>query len=225
MEKRCRSELARAVETGRYCLKITLILILLLPGSLIAYRSFLRVNEPDAMKISLKPRQKNLARIYSIVKSNRPDMKESQARKISNAIFKESTKYRLDPILVLALIDVESKFQHQAVSSAGARGLMQILPGTGKALVREIGLAANSDPNSFKPEFLDDPILNIKLGIYYLQHLKKTFQSLNKALIAYNLGPTELKNRLDNHVVYPGGYAASVLHIYQKYKESRLPTF
>jgi soluble lytic murein transglycosylase-like protein len=225
MQKRHRSGLARTLETGRRCLKIALILILFIPGTLITHRSFLQANEPDDLKIPLKPRQKKLARIYSIVKSNRPDMKESQVRKISNAIFKESTKYRLDPILVLALIDVESKFQHSAVSSAGARGLMQILPDTGKALVQEIGLAANSDPSSFKPEFLDDPIVNIKLGIYYLQHLKKIFQSLNKALIAYNLGPTELKNRLDNNIVYPGGYAASVLHIYQKYKESRLPAF
>lgn len=225
MEKRRQCGLARIVETARCCFKIALILILLLPGSVISYRSFLRANQPDITIISTKHWHKQLARIYSIVKSNRPDLRESQARKISNVIFKESTKYGLDPILVLALIDVESKFRHEAVSSVGARGLMQILPGTGRALVQEIGLAANADANSFKPEVLDDPVVNIKLGIYYLQHLKKMFQSLNKALVAYNLGPTELKNRLDNHRVYPSGYATSVLHIYQKYKESRLPVF
>jgi len=102
---------------------------------------------------------------------------------------------------------------------------MQILPGTAKALVDEIGLAANSHSEGFRPEFLDDPIVNIKLGVYYLQNLKKIFQSLNKALIAYNLGPTELQNRLNKNIVYPGAYAASVLDVYQKYKESQFPTF
>ena len=225
MEKLPLFTLARTLEKGRCCLKIALISILFVPGLIASQSAFLQAKKPDDPRTVLKPRPKNLVKIYSIVKSNRPDMKESQVWKIANAILKESTRYMLDPILILALIEVESKFQHAAVSPAGARGLMQILPGTGKALLQEIGLVADLNANSFRPEFLDDPIVNIKLGIYYLQHLRKNFQSLDKALIAYNLGPTELKSRLDNNMVYPGGYATSVLDAYQKYKESQLPTF
>ena len=225
MEKLPPSTLARALERGRCCVKITLISLLFVPAIVASQSAFLQAIKPDDPRAVLKPRPKNLVKIYSIVKSNRPDMKEYQAWKIANVILKESTRYSLDPILILALIDVESKFQHAAVSPAGARGLMQILPDTGKALAREIGRVANLNANNFRPEFLDDPIVNIKMGIYYLQHLRKNFQSLNKALIAYNLGPTELKNRLDNNIVYPGGYATSVLDAYQKYKESQLPPF
>ena len=214
-----------AIRRGRYGLKITLISILIIPALLASQYVLVKAKKPDNPKLALKPGQKTLAKIHSILKANWPDMKEARVWKISNAIHKESTRYRLDPILILALIDVESKFQHTAVSPAGARGLMQILPGTGKALVEEIGLVGDSNSNGFRPEVLDDPIVNIKLGIYYLQNLKNLFQSLNKALIAYNLGPTELKNRLDNNIVYPGAYAASVLDAYQKYKESQRPTF
>lgn len=216
---------ARSLRLVRFGLMVTLICILLIPGLLASQHQVLKAQQPDDPTKVLKPRQRILVKIYAILRSNWPDMKESTVWNISDAIHRESTRYRLDPILILALIDVESKFQHAAVSPAGARGLMQILPGTAKALVDEIGLAANSHSEGFRPEFLDDPIVNIKLGVYYLQNLKKIFQSLNKALIAYNLGPTELQNRLNKNIVYPGAYAASVLDVYQKYKESQFPTF
>ena len=215
----------RILRRSKCGIKITLILILFIPWLFTSKQAFFQANKPEDPQVVFKTRPTILVKIYSILKSNWPDMKESRVWKISNAIHKESTRYRLDPILVLALIDVESKFQHAAVSPAGARGLMQILPSTGKALVEEIGPVANWNPNGFRPEFLDDPMVNIKLGVYYLQNLKKNFRSLNKALIAYNLGPTELKNRLDNNIVYPGAYAASVLDAYQRYKESQFPTF
>jgi len=225
MENCYQSDPPRTLTRGKYLIQIALISILFVPWVFTSPRAILQAKNIEEPKVFSKTRPKILVRIYSILKSNWPDVKESRIWKISTAIHKESTKYKLDPILILAMIDVESKFKQAAVSPAGARGLMQILPGTGKALLQEIGLLANANSNGFRPEFLDDPVVNIKLGIYYLQYLKKSFQSLNKALIAYNLGPTELKNRLDNNVMYPGAYAASVLDAYEKYKESQLPTF
>src|SRR5262249_55046896 len=82
----------------------------------------------------------------------------------------------------LAVIDVESKFQYGAVSPAGARGIMQILPDVAKSLVERIGPHQLSHAKSFRPEFLDDPVLNIKLGVYYLHDLKKSFPNLTHAL-------------------------------------------
>ena len=67
-------------------------------------------------------------RIYSIVRSHRPDITEAEAWDLSEVILDESSGYGLDPMLVLAVIDVESKFQYGTVSPAGARGIMQILP-------------------------------------------------------------------------------------------------
>ena len=74
------------------------------------------------------------------------------------------------------------------------------------------------------PEHLDDPIVNIKLGTYYLHDLRKSFQNVNNALIAYNLGPTELRIRMENQIEYTGEYANAVLTAYQKFKKIKLPT-
>jgi soluble lytic murein transglycosylase len=130
-------------------------------------------------------------------------------------------------MLVLAVIDVESKFQYGAVSPAGARGIMQILPYVAKSLVQEIGLHQLSHSKSFRPEFLDDPVLNIKLGVYYLHDLKKSFRNLTHALTAYNMGPTETKNRLENDIDIPEEYSTLVLTAYQQYKNGKIkpPTF
>jgi soluble lytic murein transglycosylase len=130
-------------------------------------------------------------------------------------------------LLILAVIDIESKFQYETVSSAGARGIMQILPYVGQSLVQKIGLHQLSHPKSFRPEFLDDPELNIKLGVYYLYDLKKNFRNLTHALIAYNMGPTETKNRLENDIELSEDYATLVLAAYRQYKDGKTerPTF
>jgi soluble lytic murein transglycosylase len=116
---------------------------------------------------------------------------------------------------------VESKFQYRAVSPAGARGIMQILPDVGKSLLHEIGLHRPWHSTAFRPEFLDDPVLNIKLGVYYLHDLKKSFRNLTHTLTAYNMGPTETKNRLDNDIELSDEYATLVLAAYRDYKNGK----
>jgi soluble lytic murein transglycosylase len=137
----------------------------------------------------------------------------------------ESLKRDIDPILVLAVIEVESRFQYTVVSPMGARGIMQIMPDTGKFLTEtrshEIGLR----PASFRPESLDDPLLSIRLGVFYLHDLRKQFQNLNHALIAYNAGPAEIQNRIENNLELSDEFATVVLDAYQRYQKTRQPTF
>ncbi|HEX2260725.1 MAG TPA: lytic transglycosylase domain-containing protein, partial [Candidatus Binatia bacterium] len=187
-----------------------------------ALRSFLNweaAKEAAKPSVSVpeQPPSKELIRIYSIVKSHRPDISDAEAKELSELILEECSWYGLDPMLVLAVINVESKFQYRAVSPAGARGIMQILPYVGKSLLEEIGL---HQPHSlaFQPEFLDDPFLNIRLGVYYLHGLRKSFRNLTHALTAYNMGPTETKNRLENDIELSEKYATLVLAAYQEYK-------
>jgi hypothetical protein len=196
-----------------------------------ALRSFLNweaAKEAAKPSVSVpeQPPSKELIRIYSIVKSHRPDISETEAMELSEVILEECSWYGLDPLLVLAVINVESKFQYRAVSPAGARGIMQILPYVGKSLLEEIGL---HQPHSlaFQPEFLDDPFLNIRLGVYYLHGLRKSFRNLTHALTAYNMGPTETKNRLENDIELSEKYATLVLAAYQEYKtkNTKLTTF
>jgi soluble lytic murein transglycosylase len=90
----------------------------------------------------------------------------------------------LDQSYILALIRQESEFDASANSHVGARGLMQIMPATGKLLGKKTGL-------SYSPEKLtEDEFFNLQLGSYYLTDLYKNFDNnIYLALAAYNAGP------------------------------------
>ena len=232
MEKRHKTTLARTLTLTIVCTKLALVGALFIP--FLVTMEYRQQRETVAespilvpVPVAQKPPPRELMRIYSIVRSHRPDITEAEAWEISEVILEESSGYGLDPMLVLAVIDVESKFQYEAVSPAGARGIMQILPYVAKSLVQKIGLHQLSHSKSFRPEFLDDPVLNIKLGVYYLHDLKKSFRNLTHALTAYNMGPTETKNRLENDIEIPEEYSTLVLAAYQQYKsgKTKQPTF
>ncbi|MBN1857612.1 lytic transglycosylase domain-containing protein [Candidatus Bipolaricaulota bacterium] len=90
---------------------------------------------------------------------------------------------QLDPWLVAAVIHAESRFRPNAVSSAGAQGLMQIMPATGTWIAEQIGVDV--------PIGLEDPDTNIRLGTWYLSYLLDRYGGdLTTALAAYNAGPS-----------------------------------
>lgn len=90
-----------------------------------------------------------------------------------------------EPALVLAVIRQESGFYTQAVSGAGARGLMQLMPRTAKHVARRIKLRYSRD------KLLSDPEYNMRLGRVYLSDLTKKYDgSYVLALAAYNAGPS-----------------------------------
>jgi len=89
-------------------------------------------------------------------------------------IEKYATNYRLDPTLIRSIIATESGFNPKAVSSKGARGLMQLMPETAKAL------GVN---NSFDPE------QNIQGGVKHFRSLMDSFnEDVSLSLAAYNAG-------------------------------------
>lgn len=105
-------------------------------------------------------------------------------RKLLTAIHYEATRAGLDPQLVLGLIHVESGFNRYAISSAGARGLMQVMP----FWVRQIG---NAEHNLF------DIHTNLRFGCTILRHyLAIENGDLFRALGRYNgsLGRAEYPN-------------------------------
>jgi soluble lytic murein transglycosylase len=93
-------------------------------------------------------------------------------------------KGNLDPAFLTAVILEESRFDPQAVSPAGARGLMQVLPATANQIVQRVKVNAYSDTLLFDPE------TNLRLGSWYLSSLLEEFKGKEiGALAAYNAGP------------------------------------
>jgi soluble lytic murein transglycosylase-like protein len=88
-------------------------------------------------------------------------------------IDRAAQKNGIDPAVVKALIQAESGFRTSATSRVGAQGLMQLMPGTARAL--------GVDPT--------DPEQNIEGGTRYLKQQLDRFGSLDLALAAYNAGP------------------------------------
>ena len=99
------------------------------------------------------------------------------------------------------------------------------MPDIGKSPTHALGRENGFRAATFKPEFLDDPLLNIRLGVYYLHDLKKQFRDLNLTLSAYNFGPAEVQNRIDNHLEFRSKFAGLVLAAYQRYQNAKHPAF
>ncbi|MDE8349690.1 MAG: lytic transglycosylase domain-containing protein [Acidocella sp.] len=95
----------------------------------------------------------------------------------------------VDPAVSLGIMRQESSFDSTAVSGAGARGLMQLMPATARKTAKQNGLPINGD--------LYDPNFNMALGVAYINQLILSFGNcLPLAIAAYNAGPTNVANWL-----------------------------
>ncbi len=104
----------------------------------------------------------------------------------------------LDPTLINGLIRQESAFFKGAISRAGARGLMQLMPTTAYRVARKMRISYS------KVRLTRDPAYNVRLGQYYLKQLLARYNgSVILALAAYNAGPGAV-NRWVRHLGLPG---------------------
>ncbi len=94
---------------------------------------------------------------------------------------------QMDLSLCLAMIWQESLFDPEAESPARARGLMQIIPSTGKKIAQELRVKSYS---------LDDPSVSIRFGCHYFLNALDNFNSVALSLAAYNAGPLRVKRWL-----------------------------
>jgi soluble lytic murein transglycosylase len=99
----------------------------------------------------------------------------------------EAQRHRLDPALVAALIRQESSFTPRAVSRAGARGLMQVMPSVGRSIARSRGYPL------WDPALLFDPAANLELGMSHLASALRQHPDLTRTLAAYNAGDSRVR--------------------------------
>lgn len=118
-------------------------------------------------------------------------------------IAKASRRYGVDAGLIKAIIKAESNFNPQAVSHAGARGLMQLMPAT----ARSLGVS-----DSFNPE------QNVMAGTRFLSDMLQRYDgNIDSALAAYNWGPGNVDKRPDRLPRETRDYQARVKQLYSTY--------
>jgi soluble lytic murein transglycosylase len=154
--------------------------------------------------------------VVDAVKASR--LPDRQQRRVAVAIVREARRNGLDPLLVVAVIRVESSFNNYAVSPVGAMGLMQVMPATGKWLAERRGRALGRTTNLFDSE------LNIELGAWYLAEMIEQFGTVDKALVAYNAGPGGAKKilnaRAEVRTRFLAGYPAKVMGEHRKLQKA-----
>lgn len=175
----------------------------------------LQSDAPPRGSPEIAARTSDAAKIDAVLAKRAPELGLTLRGQLGAAIAEEARKAGFDPLLVVAIIDVESDFDEDAVSSRGARGLMQIKPSTLHDVAAKQGLKLTSD------EVAADPALQVRLGIRYLKQLHQSFGDLDLALMAYNAGPTRLRKAMksDGEVEPFRRYARLVRRDFRRFRE------
>lgn len=113
--------------------------------------------------------------------------------KYRDIVAKMSEKYGISKETIHAVINTESHYNKNAVSSAGAIGLMQIMPSTAIWISQELQM------ESFRVEMLLEPQINIEFGTFYLSYLSNKFNEEKTIIASYNAGETVVRQWLNNN--------------------------
>jgi soluble lytic murein transglycosylase len=126
--------------------------------------------------------------------------------------------YRLDPALLAAVIEQESKFDSNARSRTGSIGLMQLQPATAE------GIALRTGGTRFRLSDLYNPEINVRYGAWYLRHLLDKYGDERTALAAYNAGQENVDRWRSEHrgVQFPEtrAYVKRVEHLKSIYRKA-----
>jgi soluble lytic murein transglycosylase-like protein len=143
--------------------------------------------------------------IHKAVETHQRGFSQEEITRICEVIDRESDRYGIDPLLILAVILTESDFKRFEVSEKGAMGLMQIRPSVGRELAMRRGIRWNDEIGLF------DPALNVEVGTTYLFELILQFNDITQALAAYAHGQTRLRQELALGRPTPEHYSRRVL--------------
>ncbi len=132
-----------------------------------------------------------LSDVVARVSQHLPANQKKDAYRIGRTVMEVSDRHQFSPALILAVIEMESTYRFSVVSKSGAVGLMQLLPGTAAEVAKRYNIRGYKSTAD-----LNDPVINIRLGVAYLSTLRRQFGQSTHYLAAYNMGPYGLKKRL-----------------------------
>ncbi len=163
------------LQLGRFVVVLMLLMTAAhaLPHSAAAQKAIYAKTDEEGV-LCLTDRNAEGYRVYMVFRDIMRQYGHVNRGEIVSIATRWSERYGLDPRLVQSVIEVESGFCNEVTSSAGAEGLMQIMPET----QRDLGVTQPFDPNE-----------NIAGGVRYLRQMLDRFGSLELALAAYNAGP------------------------------------
>jgi len=130
-------------------------------------------------------------RLGAVLERVAPRLDEGLRGKLADAVLLEATRNGYDPLFLLALVGVESRWRLSAESERGARGLLQLKPSTFAWIS-----AREPDVGGESLETGDDPVVDVRLAIRYFSWLERKFHSRDAALMAYNAGPRRTRQHL-----------------------------
>lgn len=156
--------------------------------------------------------RKRISQILCTFAGNK--IKQHTIYQLTDLVYTGSKQFGYDPVLLLAVIKVESVFNSRALGRfrsgdlSGAMGLMQIKFATAQEVAKRLQFTLNSPEDLFKPE------INIAIGVAYLTHLISRFQSFKLGLLAYNQGPQAIKMTLSKKEPLSMNYYKKVINSY-----------
>ncbi len=154
----------------------------------------------------------------------RKDEEEPLKLQYADLVEAASKEFGVEEAVIYAVIYCESNFDADAVSTVGARGLMQMMPATFAEMQGYLGETYDADA-------LFEPQISIRYGTYYLSRMYDRFGDWELAFAAYNAGPTAVAQWLKNdeysqngklvNIPYPETekYVEKVAGMVEKYKE------
>lgn len=161
-------------------------------------------------------REVSRGKIYTLLQKEGKGWGLTTRLEVTETIFQLSRQYKIDPMLILAVMKVESHFDLNARSNRGALGLMQVRP----IVIREVAKDLGIDPKSSQ-QLLINHRMNLRVSIHYISDLLEKFGGdIRKALMAYNRGPTSVARNYKNRPVPANGYQEKVMRIFEDYSRS-----
>jgi hypothetical protein len=155
--------------------------------------SYTGIADGDMIPMHLTKSKSIESKIVDYITHTNKEVPEKEAYEIAYSTVKWATQFQVDPLLVVAVQKVESGFNKYSISSAGALGIMQVIPSWHlnklSAAIKEVG-----NPELFNVN------TNIYLGTWVLQQCHNQFSTLKNKLLCYN-----------GSVAKPNGYDVKVL--------------
>ena len=202
----------------RFFARMFIAIVILASGVLLGVRYQERVQSRSAMNALVEVQKLKIGRLQEdamrlrtalllrdYLEEVRVRLPRATCQTIADGIADASIRFGVAPETILAVIRIESGFDVNAESDAGAIGLMQVLPSTAEEVARELRMEWPGDA------LLRDPAANIRIGTYYLTKMLAQFNDLALALAAYNEGPARTADRALDRGGAPTLYSQKVL--------------